>query len=124
MILTLFFTVPVFATDEDNPELGIEMKKGRSSASVGETLNKANTKIKRYEKAKTEVSQIFTGEPKQTLTPTAAKSDGPAVERKQIYLKNGQSLNGAITERDKNGVWVETDPGVRIYLRNEEVLES
>ena len=116
--LALFIASPAFATDQDDAELGIEMKKSQRSVSVAETLDRSNTKLHHYEKAKESVAEIFTGAPQ---SPDAPKPPAPV---RTIDLKNGQSLTGTVGEHDKNGFWIEVAPGANVYVRNDEIKED
>ena len=113
----------VNAADQDNPELGIEMKKGQVSLSVADALDKSKTKLNRYQKAKENAAQIFTGVPEEpgavapSQTHQPPKQDAKSISGSRlILLKNGQAIGGVIRERDKNGLWVEGEPGVKLYF--------
>lgn len=122
--LAIIFTMPAFATDQDNAELGIEMKKNQSSATVSETLAKSNKKLRSLEKAKADVSEALTGKPNKTVPSAPKKAIEPMLGARPFRLKNGKTLEGVIQDRDSKGVWVETEPGVKIYLKNDEIVED
>lgn len=128
-------------SEEDQKELGITKSKG---ISVTDALAKVKDKTDKYERAKQKVGEIFTGGPKngakpspepkkaKKSTPAPKRPAEPPVEEREIsneprttfYLKNGQIFSAAITKRDKNGVWIEMEPGVKMYLNNSEIKES
>ena len=124
-------SLPALATDEDDPELGIQMKKGARSLSVSQALGRATRKTTAYNKAKKDLIEGFTGPPKTGsghpqgpklpgLSWTLKKERKPLAGAKIIRLKSGQTLTGVVTKKDKNGAWIEAEEGASVYVRNDE----
>ncbi len=121
-------------TDEEDAELGIAANKGKGAATVTETLAKVKGKTDRYENAKQKVAQIFTGAPKEPVeSPAAPKKPEKSSAQKEVvesgtrstfHLKNGRTFMGTVGERDKDGFWVEVEPGVNMYLKNDEIKQD
>lgn len=131
LVVSVLISAPVFAADQDDADLGIVMKKNSGNLTEAQALEKSNSKLHKYENAKESIGGIFTGAPKKIEaspspkpSPAAKKPQSVMTNNSFITLKNGEKMKGAITSREKNGVWVEVDPGVKVFFKNSELKEE
>ncbi len=106
-----------------------------------EALEKAQEKLHAYEQARdrltgdqsstsaTTTSIADTATPLNKQTAAARTPSTPAIKQSswekgtvfhRLILTNGQTIEGRITEQDDKGLWLETDPGSKVYFAKSE----
>lgn len=106
----------VFAADEDeNRELGIEMKSARKPT-LQEAGVKAQEKINKYNKAKKKIIEMFNS--------SVIKQPGKGPVVSTLSLKNGQTIHDvAVVEEDRSGWWFDGGEGAKFYVKKSEIQE-